>query len=174
MDVVWLHLMAFLGAYGLMIVFNFDVLARPHDEISSRVPDPEGMYLWKSLHESSIGRMAVVVNEEYRTDLFEVWLKINGVKAAMYDVLDTTDPVLKSEKIQILLAAAGGHSMYLDTDPPTVEHMMRAGIPSLLVCQPYVVRQEWSNAKQMRGWGDLVQEIDRQAVLKSEKTWREH
>lgn len=156
-----------------MIVFNFDVIARPSNEISSRVPDPDGMYLWKSLHDSSIGRMAVVVNEVNRTDLLEVWLKINGVKAAMYDVLDTSDPLLKSEKIQILLAAAGGHSMYLDTDPKTVEHMMRAGIPSMLVCQPYVVRQEWSSVKQMRGWEDLVQEVDRQALLRSEKSWRD-
>ena len=156
-----------------MIVFNFDVIARPHKEISARVPDPDGMYLWKSLHEASIGRLAVVVNEVDRTDLLEVWLKINGVKAAMYDVLDTHEPNLKSEKIQALVAAAGGHSMYLDTDPKTVELMMRSGIPSLLVCQPYVVRQEWSTAKHMRAWGDLIEEVDRQALMRSEKKWRD-
>lgn len=174
MDVVWLHLLAFLGAYGVMIVFNFDVLARPGVELGARVPDPEGMYLWRTLHETTIGQMAVIMSEDITdTMLLETWLKINGVKAIMYEVVGTREPKVNAEKVARILAAAGGRSMYFDTDPLTVSETYASGIPSLLVCQPHVVRPEWSAEKKMRGWDSLVEEIDRQALAKSEKNWRE-
>lgn len=174
MDVVWLHLMAFLGAYGLMIVFNFDVLARPHVELGARVPDPEGMYLWRTLHETTIGQMGIVVTEDIdNTDLLESWLKINGVKAIMYDILGTREPKVCAESVARILAAAGGRKMYFDTDPNTISATYGMGIPSYLVCQPYVVRPEWGAEKTMKGWDTLVEEIDRQAIARSEKNWRE-
>jgi hypothetical protein len=169
-----LCLLAFLGAYGLMIVFNFDVLARPGKELGARVPDPEGMYLWRTLHETTIGQMAVIMSEAMDdTTMLETWLKINGVKAIMYDVVGTREPKVNAEQVARILAAAGGRSMYFDTDPATVSETYASGIPSLLVCQPFVVRPEWSTEKKMRGWDSLVEEIDRQALAKSEKNWRE-
>ena len=174
MDVVWLHLLALLGAYGTVIVFNFDVLARPGEELGARVPDPEGMYLWRTLHETTIGQMGVIMSAELNdTTMLETWLKINGVKAIMYDVIGTREPKVNAESVARILAAAGGRSMYFDTDPATVSETYASGIPSLLVCQPFVVRPEWSTQKKMRGWDTLVEEIDRQALAKSEKNWRE-
>lgn len=154
-----------------MILFNFNVLARPAEDFGARVPEPNGVYLWKSMHEASVGRLGVVVDGAVNTALLESWLKINGLKAVMYDVLETDDPLLKAEKIQLMLAAAGGSMMYFDTDPSTVEKTYAMGIPSLLVCTPYVVRKEWTISKTMRGWEDLVTEIDKQVLMRSEKDW---
>lgn len=173
MDVVWLHLMAFLGANGLVILFNFNVVARPGDNMGSRVPEADGLYLWKSMHEASVGRLGVVVDGVVDHKLLEAWMKINGMKAVLYEVLETDDPLLKAEKIQLILSAAGGSKMYFDTDPRTVEKTVSMGIPSLLVCNPYVVRSEWSTHKKMKGWEDLVTEIDKQVLMRSEKQWEE-
>lgn len=157
-----------------MIVFNFDVLARPNVEFGARVPDPEGMYLWRTLHEATVGQMGVVVTEDIPDNkVLEAWLKINGIKAIMYDVLGTREPRMCAESVARILAAAGGRSMYFDTHAPTIAETYSAGIPSLLVCQPFVVRPEWSTQKVMRGWDSLVEEIDRQAIARSEKNWRE-
>jgi hypothetical protein len=157
-----------------VIVFNFDVLARPSAELGSRVPDPEGLYLWRTLHESTIGQMGIVVTEAITdTSLLEAWLKMNSIKAIMYDVLGTREPKVCAESVARILSAAGGRSMYFDTDPATISETYASGIPSLLVCQPYVVRPEWSTQKVMRGWDSLVEEIDKQTLAKSEKNWRE-
>lgn len=157
-----------------MIVFNFDVLARPNAELGSRVPDPEGLYLWRTLHETTIGQMGIVVTETLNdTTVLEAWLKMNSIKAIMYDVLGTREPKMCAESVSRILAAAGGRSMYFDTDPATISETYAAGIPSLLVCQPYVVRPEWSTQKIMRGWDSLVEEIDKQSLARSEKNWRE-
>lgn len=157
-----------------MIVFNFDVLARPHVELGARVPDPEGIYLWRTLHEATIGQMGIVVTEDLPdTKLLEAWLKMNNVKAIMYDVLGTREPKLCAESVARILSAAGGRGMYFDVDPATISNTYASGIPSLLVCQPHVVRPEWSSEKKMRGWDSLVEEIDRQVLAKSEKNWRE-
>lgn len=157
-----------------MILFNFNVIARKGEELGARLPDPDGMYLWKTLHEASIGRIGLVIPGEVdNPQILETWLKINGVKAALYDVLGTTEPKVCAEKISRILSASGGRSMYLDTDPATVSETFGMGIPSMLVCQPYVVRPEWSSHKPMRGWESLVEEIDRQAIAKSEKNWGE-
>lgn len=154
-----------------MIVFNFDVLARPHPEFGSRVPDPEGLYMWRALYEASVGRMAVVVSGEANNDTLETWLKLNQVKASTYDIFGTSEPGLCAEKVARLLAAAGGRSMYFDVNPATVAHTMKLGVFSSLVCPPYVVRPEWSTEKVMRDWESLTQEIDRQALMRSEKQW---
>jgi len=156
-----------------VIVFNFDVIARPHPEFGSRVPDPEGVYLWRAMYEASIGRMAVVVSGHVLDETLESWLKMNQVKASMYDVLDTSEPKVCAEKVARIMSAAGGRSMYFDVNPETVSHTMKLGIHSSLVCPPYVVRPEWSAEKVMRDWESLTQEIDRQALMKSEKQWGE-
>jgi hypothetical protein len=129
------------------------------------------MRLWKMLHEQTMGRMAVVVDEDVKRDVFEHWLKVNGIKAAMYDVLDSDDPVVKSEKIQLLMTASGRVDWYIDVDPHTAYHTLRLGIPTLLFSMPYVVRPEWSGYKGARSWDSLVEEIDRQAEQRASKTW---
>lgn len=155
-----------------MIFFNFNVIAREGAELGSRVPDPEGMTLWRSMHESSVGRIGIIYSGPLDSPhTLEAWLKLNQVKAAMYEVTDTTEPKLCAEKVCLLAASAGGRTMYFDTDPDTIAHTYANGIPSMLVCQPYVVRPEWSSGKVMRGWESLVEEITKQKLARAEKQW---
>lgn len=157
-----------------MILFNYDVLARPHKDLGSRPPDPEGIYMWRALHESSVGRIGVVYSGALDDPkILETWMKINGIKASMYEITGTTEPKLCAEKVQILAATTGGRFMYFDSNPDTVAHTFSMGIPSLLVCQPYVVRPEWSTTKTIKGWDTLVEEIDKQALARSERDWGE-
>ena len=171
MDVVWLCLVALLGAFGLVILFNFDVLARPNAELGARPPDPEGVYLWRALHEASVGRLGVLYSGDPDIVMFENWMKINQIKAIMNDTTGTTEPRVCAEKAAAILAASGGRSMYFDTNPEVISHTYSMGTPSLLVCQPYVVRPEWSTEKPMKGWDVLTEEIDRQAIARAEKKW---
>ena len=154
-----------------MILFNFNVLARPGEELGARVPDPEGVYLWRSLFEASVGRLGVLYSGDPDTVMFQNWMKINQIKAIMYDTTGTTESKVCAEKAAQILAAAGGRNMYIDVDPDTVKETYALGIPSFLMCQPFIVRPEWSSTKQMKGWDNLVDEIDRQAIAKAEKTW---
>ena len=154
-----------------MILFNFDVLARPGENLGARVPDPEGMTLWRAMHEATVGRISVFVNGSPDKDMVEHWLKVNGVKAASYDVADAVDADLIADKIHLYLATTGGRHMYFDTDPAVIAKTMAAGIPSLLVCQPFVVRPEWTGQRQMKSWEALTEEIDKQKLARAEKTW---
>lgn len=156
-----------------MIVFNFDVLARPSREFGSRMPDPDGILLWRAMHEVTIGRLSVLVNAASNKDLLEHWLKVNNIKAASYDVLDSEDPALIADKVHLFMSAAGGRHLYFDTNPETVANMMRMGVPSMLVCQPFVIRPEWDTPRVRRGWEALTLEIDRQNIARADKTWGE-
>lgn len=154
-----------------MIIFNFDVIARPHKEISQRVPDRDGIHLWKDMWETHLGRIGLVVDECSDPFLLEHWLKVNGIKAAIYEVLETRAPVLKAEKVHHLGMSIGRSSWYIDTDPHTVAETMRLGIPSLLVANPYIMRPEWNGETAARPWDELVNEIEDQKLKQSEKTW---
>lgn len=156
-----------------MILFNLDVLARPHNEFGSRVPDPEGLMLWRAMHEHSMGRIAVVVNTAPDRSVVEHWLKINQIKAASYDLLDSLDSSIIAEKVQLYLGAAGGRHMYFDTNPDVITLTLSAGIPSTLVCQPYVVRPEWNGPRAIQSWESLTAEIDKQKLARAEKNWGE-
>lgn len=155
-----------------MIIFNFDVISRPSDSVGSRQPDPDGRDLWRMFFEKSVGRIALVVNEAPNNrDILETWLKKEGYKPAVYEVMDTHDPVLKAEKVQLLTTSFGKASWYVDNDAATCARTMRLGIPTLMVCTPWVVRPEWHEEKVPRDWDDIVAETTRQAVIRAEKTW---
>jgi len=156
-----------------MIIFNFDVLALPGKEFGARVPYPEGMRLWSDLFETHMGRLAVVIDEAPQSHILEHWLKINGIKAAVYEELGTTDPQMKAEKVYKLSMAVGTKDWYIDTDPRTVAITMKLGMPSLLVANPYIVRPEWVDPQHNRPWDELVEEIDRQATMRAARDWGE-
>jgi hypothetical protein len=157
-----------------MIIFNFDVLARPGDGLGSRQPVTEGRDLWRMFFEKSVGRIALVVDDDVNREIFEVWLKKEGYKPAIYEVLDTKDPVLKAEKVQLLATSFGKASWYIDSDPATCARTMRLGVPTLMVCVPWVVRPEWHEERVPRDWDDIVTETTRQAVIRAEKTWGDY
>lgn len=152
---------------------NLDVLARPHRDFGARIPDPDGMRLWADLFETHLGRLAVVVDEAPAPYILEHWLKVNGIKAAVYESLETTDPQMKAEKIYKLSMTVGTNDWYIDIDPRTVALTMKMGMPSLLVASPYIVRPEWTEGKATKPWDELVEEIDRQATMRADRDWGE-
>lgn len=156
-----------------MIIFNFDVLARPHSEFAQRVPIREGLELWSDLHQTHNGRLGLVVDECNDRFILEHWLKINHIKASIYEVLETTDPKLKAEKVHHLGMAIGRSGWYVDVDPGTITETLRLGIPSLLVANPYIIRPEWGpgGVSTIRPWDELVEEIDNQKLMQAEKEW---
>ena len=156
-----------------MILFNFSVLARPADSISLRQPDPQGLYIWRMMHDQSVGRICLVVNEDYTKMTMEDWRKKEGIKPSFYEMLDESDPILRAEKINRIGAVFGKPEWYVDNDPRTCAETLKLGMPTMLIASPYLVRPEWSNMKVIKEWNVLVEELDTQALRAAEKTWRE-
>lgn len=156
-----------------MILFNFDVLARPNKDFGARIPDPDGILLWRAMHEQTLGRVAVTAGMAPSKELVEHWLKINQIKASSYDLVDSDDPKIIADKVQLYLAAAGGRHMYFDINPDVVAITLSMGIPSILVCHPFVVRPEWHSPKSMKSWETLTEEINQQKLARAEKVWGE-
>jgi hypothetical protein len=156
-----------------MIIFNLNVLARPGEGIGSRQPDPEGMRMWRYLHEATLGRMAVVIDDDPDVEHLEHWLRTNTVKAATYDIMNTSDPAMKAEKIQLLSSVTGRVDWYIDNDPATIALTLRKGMPSLLMLTPWTVRPEWHEETSHRSWDAIVSEVDRQSELRAERNWRD-
>ena len=129
--------------------------------------------LWRAMHESSLGRIAVTVTDAPNKDIVEHWLKINQIKASSYDIVDSTDSTIVAEKVHLYLAAAGGRHMYFDTDPAVIALTLGMGIPSVLVGQPFVIRPEWHTPRSVKSWEDLTEEINKQKLARVEKTWGE-
>lgn len=156
-----------------MILFNFNVIAKPNDTLADRQPSPEGRSLWKILNEAYMGRIILIVNEDYPRDKLEHWLKGEGFKPSMYEMLDESDPSLLSQKIHRIAAVFGKPHWYVDTDPEVCSKMIALGIPSLVVACPYTIRPEWNSPKEIRKWDTLVSELEEQVMRAAEKTWRD-
>jgi hypothetical protein len=156
-----------------VIIFNFSVVAKPGQSLGERQPDRSGMYIWKMMHDQSIGRICLVVNETYQRPILEDWLKVEGLKPSFYELLDEPSPNLRAEKVHRIGAVFGRPEWYVDNDPLTCAETLKLGIQTLLVASPYIVRPEWSGERTIRAWDTLVEEMDNQALKAAEKTWRE-
>lgn len=155
-----------------MILFNFDVITRPAETLGQRQPDPEGRFIWNLFHEKELGRICLIVNEEYDRTMFETWLKRENFKASMYEFVEFTDPVLRAERIHTLSGVWGGRiKWYVDCDPRVCAETVKRGLPTLLVATPYTIRPEWSGPKQIKSWDVLTSELDEQAYRAASKTW---
>jgi hypothetical protein len=156
-----------------MIIFNFDVLAQAGTDLPQRVPNPEGLKMWNMCSEASMGRIGVVVNGSPNQEQFEHWLKVYNIKASLYEVLETDDPVIKGEKIERLMATFGKMDWYIDVDPATVRETLSRGITAWMMTSPYVIRPEWERPESApTPWSQLVGEIEKQQIAKMEKDWR--
>lgn len=156
-----------------MILFNFDVIARPAETLGQRQPDSDGRYVWNLFHEQEMGRICLIVNDDYDKDLFETWLKRESFKAAMYEFVDFSDPILRAERIHTISAIWGRAKWYVDNDARVCAETLKRGIPTLLVASPYIIRPEWTAPKQIRSWDSLTLELDDQAIKASTKTWND-
>ena len=158
-----------------MYIFNFDALALEGEEFMRRNPRRNGVNLWKGLYDSQLGRLGVVVTEEVNADHLEAWFHLHNVRASIYEIIDPCldPPHLQIESMMIRNGMKTG-DMYVDVSPSLVAKVLGLGIPSLLLCDPLVLRSEWDDiSPRSKGWEDLVGEIDRQKIYKAKKEWRE-
>jgi len=156
-----------------VIVFNFDVVARPAESLATRQPDPDGRAIWGALFEKYMGRIILVCNDVYDRSQFMDWLKREQFKASMLDFIDQTDPVLIAESVHRIGSAAGRINWYVDNNPSTCRETLKLGIPTLVVASPYILRPEWGTDYKVKEWGNLVTEMETQALKSAEKTWRD-
>lgn len=156
-----------------MILFNFSVIARPAESLPLRQPDSDGRSLWNMMHAHYMGRICLIVDEDYPADLLENWLKQEGFKPSVYQVIDEVLPDIKAEKVHRVGAIFGRPVWYVDNDPKVCAKTIALGIPTLMVGCPYVLRPEWVLQKDMRKWDDLVEEMNNQALKAAERTWRD-
>ncbi len=156
-----------------MILFNFDVIAKPSDMLGQRQPDNDGRFIWNLFHEKEMGGICLIVNDHYDSELFEQWLRRENFKASMYEFLDFTDPVLKAERIHTIASIWGRTKWYIDNDARVCAETLKRGIPTLLVGAPYIIRPEWNGTKDLRSWDTLTKELDDQALKATSKNWGE-
>lgn len=120
------------------------------------------------------GRIALLVDNGTDEKLVAEWLKRERFKPSLiYSTKDWSvdGSTPRADAVWSISAELGRVEWYLDVDTETIAVVLAKGIPSLLVAVPHVTRPEWRSAKSIRGWGDIADELDKQAVLRSERSW---
>lgn len=158
-----------------MIVFGFDVIAHPGDELGARQPTKEGRKLWHMMQGMYEGRICVLAHglDDKKTPILMEWLKRENYKAGAIDLTYETSPDAKLERIRSIQAGYGRIDWFVDTDPATVAKSVHEGIASLLVSIPSVPRPEWVDGRNIKGWDELSRELDAQALAKAERNWND-
>lgn len=158
-----------------MIVVHFDVLALPAtDTFIKRQPSTEGRRLWNTFFDQYKGRMVVVASEDTDLALLSEWLKREGYKPSLIHVASQfvrSGRTTRSEAVWHVSSTVGKVTWYLDSDPQGCADVVRLGIPTLLVAVPSFQRPEWHDKDSIRPWDSLVEELESQAIKKSEMTW---
>lgn len=138
-------------------------------------PIQPGVMLYHGL--KSVYRLAVVIDQPREKAL--IWLMQNGLREHAYTVLhEPTDPDDPAERRLVQLQRLRGRGvsigLFVDRDPDTVAKAMSAGIPSLLFVHPAYARPEHrpDHSDAPTPWGNLADEMDRQALLRSGDTRR--
>ena len=153
-----------------MIIFSFDVLALPSEATGARQPTLEGRKLWNMAFPAFSGRI-LVFGAGMEVDECQTWLKRENYKASTVDVIAETDSRSKFNRIDTLRSVYGRLDWLVDVDPEVISYAIKAGIPSLLVTMPYVVRPEWSIERKPKEWNKLVTEIEAQRLAWAERNW---
>ena len=157
-----------------MIIFNFDTIAHPGNELGARVPDPDGMKLFRMFHAETRGGVAIVYKDdlydEKRKEIFEEWLKRENVKAQFYEAIGTNQD-LQVEKIHRLSTMFGRADWYVDYDVPLMTKLLTKGVRCLVYANPQIIMPEWHESRSVRPWDELAGELDRQAELLAERNW---
>lgn len=161
-----------------MYIFHMDALAHPAEEFIHRLPRRNGLLLWRNLYEAAIGRMGVVLTEDIKGELLETWLRVHNIRPQVYEVIDPQMGDV-ADQIETMMALNGARAgdMYVDVDPARTAGLLARGTPTLLLGDPFVLRKEWTIEYEKQpprpSWDSLVEEMDRQAVLRSKKEWQE-
>lgn len=154
---------------------SFDVLAHEGDELGARQPTMEGRKLWNMMFPMYEGRICVMAHglEDKQTPILMEWLKREGYRAGSIDLTYETNADAKLERIRSVQAGYGRIDWFVDIDPHTVARAIHEGITSLLVSIPSSPRPEWVEQRAIKGWDELTKEIDRQTLVKAERTWND-
>lgn len=157
-----------------MIVVSFDVLAKRAKTLGERLAEPEGIRLWNMLHAQYMGRIGVFYDGDYDRETLENWMKVNGIKAATYD--NAPSHMTLDEKVEHLhryMSAAGRvGDWFVSNDPEMVSKTLAKGIPSMLFIVPDS-NMGLTLKTEPRGWDEVVQEVNRQALIKATKGWND-
>lgn len=158
-----------------MIIITLDVLAHPAEDLGARQPITEGRQLWNMFFPAYQGRICVLATgvQNSQTQILLEWLKRENYKAGSVDLIDEESPDAKLERVRSIQAGYGRVDWFVDTDTSTITSVIHEGIPSILVSVPSMARPEWHTEKQVRAWDELSRELDRQALIKAEKSWKE-
>jgi hypothetical protein len=158
-----------------MIVMTLDVLAHPSEELGARQPSVEGRKIWNMMFPMYEGRICVLAHgiEDSKTPILMEWLKREGYKAGSIDLTYETTTDAKLERVRSIQAGYGRIDWFVDTDPSTVARVIHEGIASLLVSIPSSPRPEWVEKRTIKAWNELTEEIDRQTLVKAERSWKD-
>lgn len=158
-----------------MIVMTLEVLAHAGDELGARQPSVEGRKLWNMFFPMYEGRICVLASgiEDNKTPILMEWLKRENYKAGSIDLTYETTTDAKLERVRGLQAGYGRVDWFVDTDPATVARVIHEGIASLLVSIPSSPRPEWVEKRIVKGWQEITEEIDRQSLVKAERSWKD-
>lgn len=159
-----------------MIFFTFDSLALPAESLGARQPRPETRRLWNALFPFYHGRLVVIADgipkEGHNGEqILKEWLKREGFKATAIDISATSGSEVKYDRVMSLTSVFGKPHWFVDSDPETIAKVARYGIPTMLLTIPHTVRPEWSEGREIKGWNELVEEINKQELAKQERTW---
>jgi hypothetical protein len=159
-----------------MIVITFDTLALPANDLGARQPRNEARRLWNALFPYYHGRIIIIADgiakEGHQGEqILLEWLKKEGFKASSVDMVEGKGAEVRYDRVVSLNSVYGKIHWYIDIDPEAIAKVAHCGVPTLLVTIPDIVRPEWAEGRQIKGWDTLVEEIESQELAKKERVW---
>jgi len=160
-----------------VILIEFNVLARPGPELGARVPDADGMKLFRTFHAYNRGQVGIVtqedLHEQHKREIFETWLKRENLKASFYDSVHGNRD-LREDKIHRLSTAFGRADWYVDSDVDMCTRLVSRGVKCFVYANPSIILPEWHETKSPRPWDLLAAELDKQAEATHSRDWGQH
>jgi hypothetical protein len=158
-----------------MILITMDTLALPAETVGTRKPSVEGRGLWNMLFQQYNGSIVLIADERDDKDHLAHWLKSEGFKPSMLDYAKDNTPREKVRRAVHLRNAFGNVRWFVDIDPYTAQMALEDGLPTLIAVAPSVPRIEWRSDLRTgnKPWDELVEEIDKQRIMRAEANWGE-
>jgi hypothetical protein len=158
-----------------MILITMDTLALPSETVGTRKPSVEGRGLWNMLFQQYNGSIVLIADGRDDKDHLEHWLKSEGFKPSMLDYSVDSTPREKVRRATQLRNAFGNVRWFVDVDPYSAQLALEEGLPTLIAVAPSVPRTEWRSdrVEGNKPWDTLVEEIDRQRLMRAEANWGE-
>lgn len=158
-----------------MILITMDTLALPAETVGTRKPSVEGRGLWNMLFQQYNGSIVLIADERDDKDHLAHWLKSEGFKPSMLDYSKDNTPREKVRRAVHLRNAFGNVRWFVDIDPYTAQMALEDGLPTLIAVAPSVPRIEWRSDLRTgnKPWDELVEEIDKQRIMRAEANWGE-